>query len=460
MGLGWRRDPFPRGAAWSRLGVDFTVPKRMLKQYRSKGQHRRASALNLVRQGHLHKVSKLCEICPLCGAVMDGTHWLWDCPELNSRLREPWPSMWEPLRRQEGQKNCFWQCGLVPRLWTHNTGTKELQLSLEGVFAQDWPFDNSPDLYFGGDASGGPFSADPRKRRVAFAVVAVRWCAEASSWETVGSLVANLTGLVQTAPLGEATALLYCLRATQNPFRFVTDAQYVFNRARKLRWSDGSSVTHPLLWREIRILVGERQGNLHVFKIKSHVEKDKWMADNHTEDFWQWFANESADKLCSARAATLATVHACVMQDWADERVAKVLRHHVDIIEALQNDPRYAKHKQAKRATLNRETKASFLDRLLRASGNAELGQHVWQRSAGGVQCVNCGLRARNLFRFYKIRQLVATPCLATNFEMFRGTWKIHGSHDLVLTGTTWQCKGCSMKGPFTFSSRWSKPCV
>ena len=138
-------------------GVDFTVPKRMLKQYRSKGQHRRASALKLVLQGHLHQVSKLCETCPLCGAVMDGTRVLWDCPELNSRLPEPWPSMWEPLRRQEGQKNCFWQRGLVPQLWTHNTGTKELQLSLESVFAHDCPFDNSPDLYFGGDASGGPF---------------------------------------------------------------------------------------------------------------------------------------------------------------------------------------------------------------------------------------------------------------------------------------------------------------
>ena len=67
-------------------GVDFTVPKRMLKQYRSKGQHRRASALKLELQGHLHQVSKLCETCPLRGAVVDGTRWLWDCPELNSRL--------------------------------------------------------------------------------------------------------------------------------------------------------------------------------------------------------------------------------------------------------------------------------------------------------------------------------------------------------------------------------------
>ena len=63
-------------------------------------------------------------------------------------------------------------------------------------------------------------------------------------------------------------------------------------------------------------------------------------------------------------------------------------RHHVAIIAALQGDPRYAKQKQAKHATRNRETKAIFLDRLLHASGKAELGQHVWQRSAGGVHAL------------------------------------------------------------------------
>ena len=76
-------------------------------------------------------------------------------------------------------------------------------------------------------------------------------------------------------------------------------------------------------------LACERQGNLHVFKIKSHVAKEQWMADNHIEDLWQRFVNQSADELCSARAATLATVHACVMQDFADDPVAKVFRHHV-----------------------------------------------------------------------------------------------------------------------------------
>ena len=101
--------------------------------------------------------------------------------------------------------------------------------------------------------------------------------------------------------------------------------------------------------------------NLHVFKIKSHVAKEQWMADNHIEDLWQRFVNQSADELYSARAATLATVHACVMRDWADDCVAKVLRHHVAVIEAWQGDPGFAKQKQGKRAARSRETKAIFL---------------------------------------------------------------------------------------------------
>ena len=65
----------------------------------------------------------------------------------------------------------------------------------------------------------------------------VKWRDESSGWKAVGRLLANLTGSVKTVLLGEATDLLNCLRATPNAVSFVTDAQYVFSRARKLRRS-------------------------------------------------------------------------------------------------------------------------------------------------------------------------------------------------------------------------------
>ena len=89
-----------------------------------------------------------------------------------------------------------------PRLWTHNTGAKELELLLDGGLTQARPLDNFPYVHVGGDASEGPFSADPMKRQVAFAVVAVKWCDESSGWKAVGRLVANLTGSVKTVLLG------------------------------------------------------------------------------------------------------------------------------------------------------------------------------------------------------------------------------------------------------------------
>ena len=75
------------------------MPKKMMKKYRATGQDRRAQALKLVLQGHLHKVAKLCTACPLRGAAMHETHWLWDCSEVNKVLQEPGPQAWEPLCR-------------------------------------------------------------------------------------------------------------------------------------------------------------------------------------------------------------------------------------------------------------------------------------------------------------------------------------------------------------------------
>ena len=131
---------------------------------------------------------------------------------------------------QTSQPNCFWQCGLVPHRLTHNLGNEDLDLHVEGVFDQPWHFDNLPRMHFGGDASGGPHSKKPRKRKVAFSVTAVQFDEARQAWNVVGKLTANLTGKCQTVPRGEATALLYCLKATRNSVKFVTDAQCMWHR--------------------------------------------------------------------------------------------------------------------------------------------------------------------------------------------------------------------------------------
>ena len=198
---------------------------------------------------------------------------------------------------------------------THNLGNAHVDLQLEGVFAQNWPFENGPEMYFGGDASVGPYSADPRKRKVAFAVLSLINHSVTGVWPDVGSMTANLPGQVQKVPLGEAFTLLHCLKATLNSFCFVIDAQYVHNRARKLSKNCVATFTHPDVQTEITELSRDRPGRLKMHNIKSHLTREQWRANNGEDELWQWLANKEADKLCSNKAATLAGKQASSMQD-------------------------------------------------------------------------------------------------------------------------------------------------
>ena len=439
-------------------GLDFTVPKRLIKQFRSANQSRRSTAFRLVLQGHMYKVAKLYTTCPLCGLPMHETHWLWDCVELNKLLPEPWPAEWEPLCRHRSQQNCFWQCGLVPFRLTNNLGTFELDLEVEGVFAQPWPTDNPPTLHFGGDASGEPHSADPRKRKIAFAVAAVCFDALANEWKVAGKLTANLVDKAQTVPRGEAFALLFCLKATRHPFKFVTDAQYVFNRARKVRNASVSTFSHPDVWSEVQTLSAQRSERLELYKIKSHLTQEQWLLNNPENELRQWIANHEADKLCTVRADSLIDPAAVVMQNWVDARINRALNHHIEVALALQADHRYvrAKQKQCNQGK-SRMTKQDCFDVALAGRhGNLHEGMHVWARKGQGLERRNCAWAVRAQYPARRMQYLFETPCLAADVDMFRGAWNIHSSHVLRLIGRHWECSGCGRKGPLNRSRKWS----
>ena len=273
---------------------------------------------------------------------------------------------------------------------TRNLGNVRIDLQLEGVFTQNWAFENSPEMYFGGDASGGPYSADPRKRKVAFAVVALIKHSGMGVWQVVGSMTANLPGQVQTVPLGEAFSLVCCLKATLNSFCFVTDARYVYNRARKLSRNSVATFTHPDVWTEIAELSRERPGRLKMHSIKSHLAREQWLANNGEDEIWQWLANKEADKLCSNRAATLAGKRASIMQDWVDARVTKVLQRHIQVVIALQEDAnaRFLERKKARKQCREaRVTKKTLFDRALKPGpGPLDSDNHVWKRSRQGIE--------------------------------------------------------------------------
>ena len=83
-------------------------------------------------------------------------------------------------------------------------------------------------------------------------MTAVQFDEARQAWNVVGKLTANLTGKCQTVPRGEATALLYCLKATRNSVKFVTDAQCMWHRC-------VSTFTHSDLWSSVKALACEQR---------------------------------------------------------------------------------------------------------------------------------------------------------------------------------------------------------
>ena len=196
-------------------------------------------------------------------------------------------------------------------------------------------------------------------------------------------------------------------------------------------------------------------------KIKSHLTREQWLANNGEVELWQWLANKEADKLCSNRSATLAGKRASIMQDWVDGRVTKVLQHHIQVFMPLQEDARCLEHKQAgKQCCEARVTKKTLFDRALEPGpGPLDGDNHVWKRSRQGIECANCAVNLTLQHPKRRIQHLLVSPCLARNFEMYRSAWGIHASHDVRLIGRVWQCLRCHKQGPLNRGTRWGTSC-
>ena len=170
-------------------------------------------------------------------------------------------------------------------------------------------------------------------------------------------------------------------------------------------------------------------------KIQSHLTREQWLANNGEDEIWQWLANKEADKLRSNRAATLAGTRASIVQDWVDACVTKVLQRHIQVVIALQEDARFLEHKQERKQCREaRVTKKTLFDRALKPGpGPLDGDNHVWKRSRQGIECANCAVKLTLQHPKRRIQHLLASPCLARNFEMYRSAWGIHASHDVRL---------------------------
>ena len=185
----WHRISCQESAAGTDEGIDWTVPRKMLKEsVKHPFQH---AGLRMLFQGAIRRANSGGDVvCSRCGQTNTLRHVLHDCIRWAEVDIGPDPE-WRNLFPQAPE--CFKVRGLVPKHATqHPQLTKaQLQVRKTGIFTGEFlPGDN---VYFGTDASGGPRGEDPRLRVISWAVVAIQWHPETTpKFTRIGTMTGSL----------------------------------------------------------------------------------------------------------------------------------------------------------------------------------------------------------------------------------------------------------------------------
>ena len=164
----WHRVANQESAAGVEQGIDWTIPRKLLKQAAKRPL---VAGLRMLCQGAIRRAGHGGDLCPRCYAENTLRHVLRDCPRWTVFDLGPDPA-WDNLYPEPPE--CFQVRGLVPKQATVHSDLTPAQMATQyhGLFKSK-PLPVSG-VYFGTDASGGPSGADPRLRVVSWAVVAVR----------------------------------------------------------------------------------------------------------------------------------------------------------------------------------------------------------------------------------------------------------------------------------------------
>ena len=152
-------------------------------------------------------------------------HILYECPwwqDQGSHI----PSHWEGIK---DIPEITWTRGLVPAQLTAlpSYSYGEESLRIEGRWLEPFP-DQSPELVYGTDASGGGFSADPRLRVVSWA--AIVGVVEDGRLTVLGKASGRLPPGSSIAQ-GEASALVFILSRVGGTLRVLSDSKAAISQA-------------------------------------------------------------------------------------------------------------------------------------------------------------------------------------------------------------------------------------
>ena len=441
-------------------GVDWTVPRRLLKSQAKKPQH--LTALRAVWQGALYTTRKAAKIqCPLCKQDAGLRHVLLECKWWKGRGPAP-PPHWDKLRPR-WPATSLWVRGLPPAAYTAppQVQAEILQPLGTGVWSSPGVV-ATEGLVFGTDATGT--SNDPRTRVVAIAVVACE-IREGVPIE-VGRLTQVLppgTSVVQ----GEAMALAMLLARTTGKVPVTTDCLPAIRQAGAARFGASHANVWDHVWRD--------RHRLACTWHPSHREPAEYLQRYGDPAHWRVKLNDLADQACKEaaeavpwrqHAATVAQVDVLV------EEISHFLAGRAWTLLAGQEAPpldvkprnkprttlpaksRHKKHlEQAKESVPQRQhrpgaggglNKKQRLENLL--AGEAMHGHRFqWSHTNPNnhsLICSNCSLFIQQTHPDEVFGRLEALPCAHRSLPDI-SRFGLHASHAYYCMGAVLLCTKC-----------------
>ena len=439
-------------------GLDWFVGRKVVRQLKAKGDMERLVGLRGVWQGSL-----ICEhnspikVCPCCKEPATWAHVILHCQWWHQHG-------WElPSWFQEGLRDGdagFWTRGLRP--FTPNPTNQ--QVIRTGIWETQDRIEASG-LTFSTDASGGPYTKDPRLRKVGVSVIAFEW--KHGQPEEVGRIVSTLPGK-QTVFRGELYGILLLLQGTVGTADATVDCLGVVSR---LAHCKGKA--HADLWAAIK---AEKHTRLKATWVASHLTPEQFVSRFGEDQAWRQQANEVADEACSSFAGSLVdagfatrmheldTVHKKVL-DVLSERAARILgakklAAHPCVKAYLELKEVQAAKKPTQAETVAAQKASKTTPKKHRGSGTnvghghaqtyqewfeqltqgTSTSNHKWKWSGPDLKCERCGFKLLHTRNRKVLQQREATPCGADGPGLFQN---VHVSHHMQLQEQVWMCTQC-----------------
>ena len=423
----WSRVAAQEGCEALHHGIDWTVFRQLLRSHGK--QPLVTTSLRMLAQGAIkRKGHGGGGVCNWCGKEATLEHNLITCPKWDDKEQSP------PVTHRSLQASpSFMLRGLIPRLLTLHPPLVEEQMAVQatGIFRRKI---SASKVLAGCDASGGPFSSDPRLRIVSWSVVVALFKPSELLLEEQPSLtiLGTLSGSLQVGASvsdGEAEAIKQLLLHCSGEILFCSDSATALSRFHKGQIADPS------------------RDNVVGHWTKSHLSREQHAEKFGKESWWMWFLNAEAERLCGLKSAEalnmmhVQDVHTIDLE--AKARVAFLSRRCAHVLcNSLPEKKKLATERTATPKKLSeRPNKRQVLLGLVASSGSSG---HIWKSTTGKnnmcIKCERCSLWIQQVDKPDLFDSLVQVPCLDHSFEP---PLQCHSSHKLQFLGSHWKCRSC-----------------